>query len=240
MIKVAGFPLRISALLFPVVAVCLFYILREKDYSFYVRMVQEDSVVEYLTSVFFLISSIIAASISVTFFRKERNLLCIAYAFLAIGMFFIFGEEISWGQRILGMSSPEYFLQHNDQQEFNLHNLKVVENYLLHNSFILVGAYGTFAWIHLRTKRVDRRVYPYFIPEWYLSSYFFPVLFFYVYHDYVMPYYNFLDFSSREQEPSELILSIGFFLFVLINRFRQIQDFRLPEPGLLSAANHPQ
>jgi hypothetical protein len=33
------------------------------------------------------------------------------------------GEEISWGQRILGLKSPEYFKEHNAQGETNLHNL---------------------------------------------------------------------------------------------------------------------
>ena len=32
-------------------------------------------------------------------------------------------EEISWGQRILGTESPEFFLTHNIQQETNLHNV---------------------------------------------------------------------------------------------------------------------
>jgi hypothetical protein len=35
------------------------------------------------------------------------------------------GEEISWGQRILGLKSSEYFLKNNAQGETNLHNLVV-------------------------------------------------------------------------------------------------------------------
>ncbi len=35
------------------------------------------------------------------------------------------GEEISWGQRLLGIDSPDFFLTHNQQQEINLHNLTV-------------------------------------------------------------------------------------------------------------------
>ncbi|PWL36448.1 MAG: hypothetical protein DCO97_04410 [Marivita sp. XM-24bin2] len=35
------------------------------------------------------------------------------------------GEEISWGQRILGFESPEYFQENNDQQEFTFHNLVI-------------------------------------------------------------------------------------------------------------------
>lgn len=35
------------------------------------------------------------------------------------------GEEISWGQRILGFDSPDYFQNNNDQQEFNFHNMVI-------------------------------------------------------------------------------------------------------------------
>jgi hypothetical protein len=34
-------------------------------------------------------------------------------------------EEISWGQRILGIESPGWFLKHNKQGEMNLHNLLI-------------------------------------------------------------------------------------------------------------------
>lgn len=35
------------------------------------------------------------------------------------------GEEISWGQRIVGFESPDYFQTNNDQQEFTFHNLVI-------------------------------------------------------------------------------------------------------------------
>jgi hypothetical protein len=43
------------------------------------------------------------------------------------GVAFVFGagEEISWGQRLLGLSTPEWFAEHNRQGEINLHNLVV-------------------------------------------------------------------------------------------------------------------
>lgn len=40
----------------------------------------------------------------------------------ALGSFYIFGEEISWGQHIMNWSTPEYWAQFNDQNETNLHN----------------------------------------------------------------------------------------------------------------------
>ena len=42
---------------------------------------------------------------------------------VAIGAFFIAMEEISWGQRVLGFESSDFFRTKNMQRETNLHNL---------------------------------------------------------------------------------------------------------------------
>jgi hypothetical protein len=123
--------------------------------------------------------------------------------------------------------------------EISFHNLHPVQG-MLHNIYIVIGAYGALSWIFLKMMKDVSKFYPYFFPKWYLVSYFLPVLFFYLYYDYVMPADNFLGLTWREQEPAELILSMGFFWFVLANRFRQVQDFGLPEPRFLSAVIHRQ
>jgi len=46
------------------------------------------------------------------------------YGGFALLFFVIAGEEISWGQRILGIETPESFAAHNVQQEINLHNIE--------------------------------------------------------------------------------------------------------------------
>ena len=46
---------------------------------------------------------------------------------MAFLFFFGVGEEISWGQRIVGWSSPAWFCKYNTQCETNLHNLKFGE-----------------------------------------------------------------------------------------------------------------
>jgi hypothetical protein len=53
-------------------------------------------------------------------FKTKRNLF-----YLLCGLLFIFcaGEEISWGQRIFNIASPQYFYESNYQQEINFHNL---------------------------------------------------------------------------------------------------------------------
>lgn len=53
---------------------------------------------------------------------EQRLPRTIMLAGLAAFCFLVAGEEISWGQRLLGFAPPEVFLEHNYQQELNFHN----------------------------------------------------------------------------------------------------------------------
>ncbi|MDW7644384.1 MAG: hypothetical protein SCI25_05030 [Desulfuromonadales bacterium] len=44
------------------------------------------------------------------------------FAILALACFYVVGEEISWGQRIFNLTTPDFFRTHNLQNETNLHN----------------------------------------------------------------------------------------------------------------------
>ena len=45
---------------------------------------------------------------------------------VALFLLFVAGEEMSWGQRLLGLTPPSWFLEHNTQQEMNIHNFGTV------------------------------------------------------------------------------------------------------------------
>jgi len=45
------------------------------------------------------------------------------FVLLAVASFYTFMEEISWGQRLFGFDTPEYFAKNSYQDEANLHNL---------------------------------------------------------------------------------------------------------------------
>ncbi len=64
-------------------------------------------------------------------FKKYRNFY---FLLLALVMFFGAGEEISWGQRILGYDTPESIKQANVQGEFTIHNLEVFNGKQFHKS----------------------------------------------------------------------------------------------------------
>lgn len=101
-------------------------------------IIKEDGVVEYISSLLFLISSILALVLLVRFKMPVRHRVMLAL--LAFFLFVFFGEEISWGQRIFGLDTLEFFREANVQNENNLHNLF---GYLFPSLFLLaVIVYG--------------------------------------------------------------------------------------------------
>jgi hypothetical protein len=99
---------------------------------------KEDSYFEDGTAFLFLITSILFFALFFwkRFFYKENdreiyNTYLKRIFFLLFGfMFFVFfGEEISWGQRILGFETPEAVKARNMQKEFNFHNLDVLHHW---------------------------------------------------------------------------------------------------------------
>ncbi len=47
---------------------------------------------------------------------------------LALSLLFIGGEEISWGQRLIGFETPQIIRENNFQEEFNLHNSTLIQS----------------------------------------------------------------------------------------------------------------
>lgn len=78
---------------------------------------KEDRLVEYLSALFLFSAS----GFFIAAFRN-RNIF-----FLLLALLMLFGacEEISWGQRILGFSTPEKIKAANVQREFTIHNLEI-------------------------------------------------------------------------------------------------------------------
>lgn len=92
------------------------------------KIAVEDGPIENLGAVFSLIAACIFL---LCYFSKEERNRFFGYSatrnvwFLGLFalMFVSFGEEISWGQRIFGWSTPDRFQDINAQGETNFHNL---------------------------------------------------------------------------------------------------------------------
>jgi hypothetical protein len=99
------------------------------------RLIEEDSVVEWIGTLG-LVGG--AACFLWAFVLSGRPVLRDRYGIwkrlvllaLALVLFVAAGEEISWGQRLLGIATPESLSSVNTQDETNLHNLELFQNVL--------------------------------------------------------------------------------------------------------------
>jgi hypothetical protein len=81
----------------------------------YERISREDHIVEWATVVFYLAAAYIGLKNGL--FKKR-----LGDGLVAIYCLVSAGEEFSWGQRLLGLKPPKFFLAENVQQEINIHN----------------------------------------------------------------------------------------------------------------------
>lgn len=86
---------------------------------------KEDGPIEWLTVIALALSFLVCVHRIVTLKAQKNWVFIGVWSFLALFTFFGAGEEISWGQRIFGIESSEWFKQNNAQAETNLHNLVV-------------------------------------------------------------------------------------------------------------------
>lgn len=82
----------------------------------------EDGFIEWLT-VIALTSTMVVCFRRAWLLRQQAKPLFLIMTVL-FGFAFLFGagEEISWGQRLLGVESPQFFKDYNAQGETNFHN----------------------------------------------------------------------------------------------------------------------
>ena len=98
----------------------------------FLNLVREDGPFENAGALLFLTTSILFFMLyflKSKFYKQEDQEYFSTFSrrifFLLLGLLFfvLLGEEISWGQRILGFETPEGIEERNIQDEFNFHNL---------------------------------------------------------------------------------------------------------------------
>ena len=82
---------------------------------------------------------------ALSLWRRGQHGAAALTAVYALIFFMAAGEEVSWGQRIIGWESGEFFLQHNKQEETNLHNLMVGDVHLTKSLFGPVLTISSFS-----------------------------------------------------------------------------------------------
>ena len=207
--------------LLSLVLIAGFLVLRTYYFPTYHSIVAEDQPVEQLQFYLFLLSGLLSLWIAVVFFRAGSRVPGALYLLLAGGLLITAGEEVAWAQRIFTFESPEYFSLWNYQGEVTLHNLGFFQQ-TLHIVYIATG--GSLAVVSLLAGRSSRERFWFLVPARSLVCYYLPVVVFHVRHEFMRLVRGTLVYPY-DQEPAELMLGLGVFLFV-------VQVFQTQESAL--------
>ncbi len=122
----------------------------------YNLFVEEDGIIEYSTAIFLLSVSIylINKLLKTVKVISSKNIGIILFSII---FFFGFGEEISWGQRIFNIETPDFFIENNLQSETNIHNLMIggvkLNKLIFTNGLFFIFSFYFLAIPYLYTKR---------------------------------------------------------------------------------------
>jgi hypothetical protein len=192
----------------------------------YMTFVREDGPVEYATAVVFLVGSAVAARAALLG-RDPQTRICL-WLFSA-AMLFVALSEVSFGQRIIGIETPEPLAAINSQDEITVHNIFGIDLFLYFVVPHLILAYAIFGpAILARVERsgAGRRLSPELLAvarvPWYAVGYFVPMALFSA--------KQWIDYRAnfKDQEPSELFLAVGFVL-VAINAWLLLRRTDVPQ-----------
>jgi hypothetical protein len=190
----------------------------------------EDSLLEWLQVLCVFGTSMLFTYLGIRFVREEQRGIGLIYLLLALSAFFVAGEEISWGQRIFGWSTPEALGSINHQDETNVHNIRWVQRAF--GYAILFGAmYGSLAPLvaaGLRDGRARSALSFLLVPSLCLVPTFLMPFGYKMFRLVVWPGTNFM--VVKFGEAPELCLYFGLLMFAILNvrRLRVARYAALP------------
>ncbi len=193
--------------------------------------IQEDGLLEWGTFLFAAMAAFAAGRTTCSRATDGYPVQAIMYGMLMLALIFLAGEEISWGQRILGFETPDSLQGINKKNEANLHN---IGRFLSWTPLItlVAGLLGSFAWTVNRRIRIERLIEDggkYFIPPYFVCTSFLVVLLFSIAQFTLLPLTN--TQSTRFAEVSEFCLAYGCAVFnwLVASRARNLVSINLSE-----------
>lgn len=123
----------------PLVGCLLLAALAVAQAHWFNAVVREDSILEWAEVCALGAAAVVSALVA----HRAAGFVRVAYGLLAFAALAAIGEELSWGQRLFHVTTPETFATANRQHELNVHNLFEVES----TDFVLLAAalYGATA-----------------------------------------------------------------------------------------------
>jgi hypothetical protein len=180
----------------------------------------EDALAETLQVTCYAVCVVLSAAVARRLWAGARRDLALLYGMLTLGFFFLVGEELAWGQRIFGWATPESLEAINKQGETTLHNIEGV-GYAFKWGQLLVGAYGAILpvllpwWIDGSAAWARARgFFAFVVPHFTLIPYFAFMFVWRIYRNLFEEPTSYYFVISEYNEVVELVLALGFLLFV--------------------------
>jgi hypothetical protein len=198
----------------------LFFISRR----LFLWMLDEWHPIELLQVVFYGLAALLALRVALQLWRGQQRAIAVLYLFAGLGLLFICGEEVSWGQpifrRIFSWWPDRDALRDiNVQGETTLHNMRSVAG-VFNWLFLCIALYGSFSPLLFRIERVrhDPRLRLLALPAITVPAFLLTTGFM-VIRLFIAPYIGLLDSQGfmRYKEVTELTLAFGLWVFTWLN-----------------------
>ena len=205
------------------------------DVKSYSSLIKEDGLIEYASTVFWLLAAMVLLADIVTKIKRKTTHFFYYLSYTTLMVLFIIcaGEEISWGQRLIGISTPEFLTKVNVQNEMTLHNIGSIS--IFSNAFFLATLVFFLCIPILAGRYVQLNKYLYFysfpisnrfviyvflmsLSIWIIIGIRFGTLGFHPFSFYDQKYY-----TQMDDEIFEFLAAYSFFAFSLMNRVRDIR-----------------
>lgn len=112
-------------------------------------LTNEDALLEWTQFALFLGSAIAALAVGIRLWRSGARLPAALYLLFGVGLIFVAGEEIAWGQRLFDFGTPEGLRAINRQNEVTIHNIQAEGGFdvlaLFNAGMMLLGGYAAVA-----------------------------------------------------------------------------------------------
>ena len=229
MIKVVNFAIlnrqktKVFIFFFPIILSLIVFLIKSMlEQNSWEKMNTEGGFIEYGTSVAFILASIFAIQLGKYLLSRKYKLFGLLYYLIGAVFIFVGLEEISWGQRLLGIESPDFFQSYNSQGEITIHNLVGIREYLDRGLMVVALILG-ISWLlgKISKNLANRYWFRYFVPSSFLSSFFLIVFIFFLIVEYISSWGVVIE---SFQEFIELLFSLGCLAFTITNFFKHSFD----------------
>jgi len=203
------------------IAVFIFHFINRRQYLW---LLSEWRPIEDLQFLFFMLASLLAFRLALHLWRDNQRIFAVLYLLLGLALFFIGGEEVSWGQpvfrRIFSWWPDRDALRGiNAQGETTIHNMRAVQ-WIFNWFYLLLALYGSLSPLLFLSRRWrdEPRLRLVALPLITLPA-FLVMAAFMIVRVFIAPYNGLTESESfmRYKEVGELTVAFGLWLFALLN-----------------------